>query len=196
MFVRSIWLRDFLSFNESPALWLDPGLTVITGPNGVGKSNLARSLDIARAVLAPHDHPESGRLDLYREAGFEGATEFTVELDMVLDQPWEQDLIRTHVKAAYLTSRAGRSQQAADPVEDSLNWLGADSLAPLMAGTLVIRYQATAVRPWAAYWEFSDEGSGATWHAVLVDDQGTDQLRPGEAREPERAAGAMRLPTG
>jgi len=104
VFVRSIWLQDFLSFNASPALWLDPGLTVITGPNGAGKSNLARSLDVARAMLAPHDHPESARLDLYREAGFEGASEFTVKLDMVLDQPWEQDLVRTHVQAAYLTS--------------------------------------------------------------------------------------------
>lgn len=193
MFVRSIWLQDFLSFNESPALWLDPGLTVITGPNGAGKSNLARSLDVARAVLAPHDHPESGRLDLYREAGFEGATEFTVKLDMVLDQSWEQDLVRTHVQAAYLTSGPGRSQQAADSFEDSLDWLVADSLAPLMAGTLVVRYRATAARPWAAYWEFADEDSGATWHAVLVDDQGIDQLRPGEALEPEQAAGGVQF---
>jgi hypothetical protein len=172
---------------------LDPGLTVITGPNGAGKSNLARSLDVARAVLAPHDHPESGRLDLYREAGFEGATEFTVKLDMVLDQPWEQDLVRTHVQAAYLTSGPDQSPQAADSFEDSLDWLVADSLAPLMAGTLVVRYRATAARPWAAYWEFSDEDSGATWHAVLVDDQGIDQLRPGEAGEPERAVGGMGL---
>ena len=137
--MRSIWLQDFLSFNASPALWLDPGLTVITGPNGACKSNLARSLDVARAVLAPHDHPESGRLDLYREAGFEGAAEFTVKVDMVLDQPWEQDLVRTYVKAAYLTSEPGRSEQVADSFEDSLDWLVADSLAPLMAGTLVVR---------------------------------------------------------
>jgi energy-coupling factor transporter ATP-binding protein EcfA2 len=128
VFVRSIWLQDFLSFNASPALWLDPGLTVITGPNGAGKSNLARSLDVARAVLAPPDHPESGRLDLYQEAGFEGAAEFTVKVDMVLDQPWEQDLVRTYVKAAYLTSEPGRSQQVADSFEDSLDWLVADSL--------------------------------------------------------------------
>jgi len=187
--VRSIWLQDFLSFHASPALWLDPGLTVITGPNGAGKSNLARSLDVARAVLAPHDHPESGRLDLYQEAGFEGATEFTVKLDIVLDQPWEQDLVRTHVQAAYLTSEVGRSEQTADSFEASLDWLVAESLAPLMTGTLVIRYRATAARSWAAYWEFSAEDSGATWHAVLVDDQGIDQLRPGEAGEPERPAG-------
>lgn len=191
MFARSIWLQDFLSFNASPALWLDPGLTVITGPNGAGKSNLARSLDVARAVLAPHDHPESGRLDLYREAGFDGAAEFTVKVDMVLDQPWEHDLVRTYVQAAYLTSGPGPSQQVADSFEDSLDWLVADSLAPLMAGTLIVRYRATAARPWAAYWEFSDEASGVTWHAVLVDDQGIDQLRPGEAAEPEQAAGGM-----
>jgi hypothetical protein len=180
--VRSIWLQDFLSFNASAALRLNKGLSVITGPNGAGKSNLARSLDVVRAVLAPHDHPESERLDLYREAGFEGATEFTVKLDMVLDQPWEHDLVRTHVQAVHLTSEPGRSEQAADSFEGSVDWLVADSLAPLMAGTLVVRYRATAVRPWAAYWEFSDEDSGATWHAVLVDDQGVDQLRPGEAR--------------
>jgi energy-coupling factor transporter ATP-binding protein EcfA2 len=193
MFVRSIWLRNFLSFHESPALWLDPGLTVVTGPNGAGKSNLARSLDVARAVLAPHDQPESGRLDLYREAGFEGAAEFTVKLDMVLDQPWEQDLVRTYVRAAYLTSGPDQSPQTAESFEESVNWLVADSLIPLMAGTLVIRYRATAARPWAAYWEFSDEDSGATWHAVLVDDQGIDQLRPEEAGKPERAAGGVRF---
>src|ERR1017187_10630595 len=111
MFVRSIRLQDFLSFNEAPALWLGPGLTVITGPNGAGKSNLARSLDVARAALAPHDPPASGRLDLYREAGFEGAAEFTVKVDMVLDQPWEQDLVRAYVKAAYLTSEPGHSDR-------------------------------------------------------------------------------------
>lgn len=193
MFVRSIWLQDFLSFNASPALWLDLGLTVITGPNGAGKSNLARSLDVARAVLAPHDHPDSGRLDLYREAGFEGATEFTIKLEMVLNQSWEQDLVRTHVQAAYLTSGLDQSPQTADSLEKSVDWLVADSLIPLIAGTLVIRYRATAARPWAAYWEFSDEDSGATWHVVLADDQGIDQLRPGEAGEPERASGGMRF---
>lgn len=193
--MRSIWLQDFLSFNESPALRLDPGLTVITGPNGAGKSNLARSLDVARAVLAPHDDPESGRLDLYREAGFEGATEFTVKLDMVLDQAWEQCLVRAHVQAAYLTSGTGRSERAANSLEDSLDWLVAGSLTPLMAGTLVVRYRATAVRPWAAYWEFSDEDSGATWHAVLVSDQGINQLRPGEAGEPTRSENGMGLAT-
>jgi energy-coupling factor transporter ATP-binding protein EcfA2 len=193
VFVRSIWLQDFLSFNESPALWLDPGLTVITGPNGAGKSNLARSLDVARAVLAPHDHPESERLDLYREAGFEGATEFTIKLDIRLDQPWEQHLVRTYVLAAYVTTDHPRPPQTANSMEETASGLAADSLTPLLTGTLVIRYRATTARPWAAYWEFSDEASGATWHAVLVSDQGIDQLRPGVAGEPTRAEGGLGL---
>jgi hypothetical protein len=186
-------MRDFLSFNESSALRLYKGLTVLTGPNGAGKSNIARSLDVARAVLAPHDHPESERLDLYREAGFEDATEFTVKLDMALDQPWEQDLVRAHVQAAYVTTALGQSPQAAHSLEETLDWLVADSLSPLLTGTLVIRYRAAAIRPWAAYWEFSDAESGATWHAVLVGDQGIDQLRPGEAREPAQADGGMQF---
>src|SRR6266704_2228928 len=117
--MRSFSLRDFLSFNESPALWLNKGLTVITGPNGAGKSNLARSLDVAPAVLAPHDHPESGRLELYREAGFEGATEFTVKLEMFLDQPWELDLVRRYVRAAYVKSDPDLPPQASDSLAES-----------------------------------------------------------------------------
>jgi hypothetical protein len=148
-------------------------------------------LDVARAVLAPHDGPESERLDLYREAGFEGATEFTVKLDIVLDQPWEQDLVRTHVRAAYVTTGLGRSAEATASLEETADWLVADSLTQLLTGTLVIRYRTTAVRPWAAYWEFADEDSGATWHAVLLGDQGTDQLRPGAVEGPARAEGGV-----
>jgi AAA15 family ATPase/GTPase len=108
--VRCIWMQDFLSFSGPPALWLDPGLTVVTGPNGAGKSNLARSLDVARAVIAPHETPESARLDLYREAGFEGAAEFTVKLDVLFDQQWEQALVRTNVRAAYGTAGLDRAR--------------------------------------------------------------------------------------
>jgi hypothetical protein len=60
----------------------------------------------------------------------------------------------------------GQSRQAADSLEEAVDWLVADSLTPLLAGTLVIRYRAAAARPWAAYWEFSDEDSGAAWHGA------------------------------
>jgi energy-coupling factor transporter ATP-binding protein EcfA2 len=193
VFVQSIWMQDFLSFNESPAPRLTKGLTVVTGPNGAGKSNLARSLDVARAVLAPNDHPESERLELYREAGFEGAAEFTVKLDMFLDQPWELTLAQRYVQSAYLTSRPDLPPESAGSFAESVEWVVFGSLRPLLAGTLVIRYQASAARPWAAYWEFCDKDSGATWHAVLVDDQGIDQLRPGEALGHERADGGVQF---
>jgi energy-coupling factor transporter ATP-binding protein EcfA2 len=191
--VRCIWMQDFLSFSGPPALWLDPGLTVVTGPNGAGKSNLARSLDVARAVIAPHETPESARLYLYREAGFEGAAEFTVKLDVLLDQQWEQTLVRTYVRAAYETAGLDRTPEMASSLEESADWLVADSLTPLLTGTLIVRYRAAAARPWAAYWEFADADSGATWHAVLVGDEGIDQLRPGAVEEPTRADGGVQF---
>jgi hypothetical protein len=67
-------------------------LTVVTGPNAAGKSNIGRCLDVARAVLAAHDDPEAERLDLYQDAGYEDAPGFTIKLGIELDQAWEQDL--------------------------------------------------------------------------------------------------------
>jgi len=191
--VRCIWMRDFLPFSDPPALWLDHGPTVVTGPNGAGKSNLTRTLDVARAVLAPHDAPEAARLDLYREAGFEGTAEFTIKLDLVLDQPWEQDLVRAYARAAYVTAGLDRTAQMAGSLGESWDWLAADSLEPLLAGTLIVRHRAAASRPWSAHWEFADDDSGATWHATLIGEEGVDQLRPGAAGEPVPADGGVRF---
>src|ERR1022692_2095584 len=68
VFLRRIKIDGFLSFGQPAELNLGPGLTVVTGPNAAGKSNIGRCLDVARAVLAAHDDPEAERLDLYRDA--------------------------------------------------------------------------------------------------------------------------------
>ena len=106
MFLRRIEIDRFLSFGQHAELNLGPGLTVVTGPNAAGKSNIGRCLDVARAVLAAHDDPEAERLDLYQDAGYEDAPEFTIKLGIDLDQAWEQDLVRTYVRASYVASRA------------------------------------------------------------------------------------------
>ena len=182
-------MQCFLSFDQSPELRLGNGLTVLTGPNGAGKSNIARSLDLARAVLAPHDDSESERLDLYQDAGFEGATDFTVKLDIDLDQPWEQDLVRLYGHAVYDTHRAGNNPD--ERLEADANDMAADSFSPLLSGTLVIRRRSGTVRPWSADWEFSHESMEWTWHAVLVGDDGIDQLRPGEAGTSGQVSGGI-----
>ena len=60
MFLRRIKINGFLSFGRPAELSLGAGLTVVTGPNAAGKSNIGRCLDLARAVLAAHGSPEAG----------------------------------------------------------------------------------------------------------------------------------------
>ena len=141
MFLRRIEIDRFLSFGLPAELNLGPGLTVVTGPNAAGKSNIGRCLDVARAVLAAHDDPEAERLDLYQGAGYEDAPEFTIKLDMDLDQAWEQDLVRTYVRASYVASKANLGSLMMESFEEAVDWLVGDSLAPLMSGLLVIRYR-------------------------------------------------------
>ena len=42
--IRNIEIEHFLSFRERTTVGFSPGLNVITGPNGMGKSNLLRAL--------------------------------------------------------------------------------------------------------------------------------------------------------
>ena len=68
--LRSIGAEGFLSFGDRVTLEVGSGLTVVTGPNGVGKSNLGRCLDLARAAIGrTAGDPAADRLDLYRDAG-------------------------------------------------------------------------------------------------------------------------------
>jgi len=48
MYISKVELRGFKSFSERTVLRLSPGLNVITGPNGTGKSNL---IDAFRFVM-------------------------------------------------------------------------------------------------------------------------------------------------
>lgn len=189
MLLRRIEAYGFLSFGLHAQLDIGPGLTVVTGPNAAGKSNLGRCLDVARAVLAAHGDPEAERLDLYQDAGYEGATEFTIKLDVELDQDWEQNLIWAYVCSCFAMSLGNQDAGKAEELEASVTaWLDEDSLAPLLSGSLVIEHRPDAVRPWAAAWEFKD--AGTAWHAVLAGSEGLHQLRPGTAGLPAQPAGA------
>ena len=192
VFLRRIEIDRFLSFGRPAGLNLGPGLTVVTGPNAAGKSNIGRCLDVARAVVTAHDDPEAERLDLFQDAGYEDAPEFTIKLAMDLDQAWEHVLVRAYVRACYVASKANLDPLVVKSFEESADWLPGDSLAPLMSGLLVIRYRRSAApRPWSAAWQFTDDKAGTTWHAVLAGLDGHQQLRPGTAEHPAQTGGAV-----
>jgi hypothetical protein len=174
--------RDFLSFpyfDFEPG----PGLTVITGPNGVGKTNVGRCLDLASTVLAQlRGFAESRNLDLFQSAGHEGASKFRVALGLTFDQHWERQLILSYVRAAFACgglpddAEVGRTAAALDLLGRAR--ITEQSLLPLWTGTYHIDYDAGMRNPWFAAWEFS--GAGRTCHLILVG-QGSGHLRGGSA---------------
>lgn len=184
--LQSIEADGFLSFGRPVRLDLGAGLTVVTGPNGAGKSNLGRCLDLARASVRPAgSDPAAERLDLYKDAGYEGADRFTVRLGIELDQPWERDLVLVFARACFTAGPASGSVNEIGPEvldEKARQWLTGDSLAPLWSATLVTNYLATAQWPWTVAWEFVH--AGKPWHVVLRG-AAAGQLRPGTAEHPQ-----------
>ena len=112
-----------------------------------------------------------------------------IKVGLDLDQAHERELVRSYVKAVYLTSRADFKPGLAEAFEESWDWFDHGSVAPLLSGTVVIRYARRAPRHWSADWEF-DDGEGRRWCAGLVGD-GADRLRPGPSGTRPPAGGVL-----
>ncbi len=107
-------------------------------------------------------HPLLERVDplgLYEEAGRNGADAFTVSLEMELDQPWEQELVRLFVEAAF--SRAAIEGMANRDAVVQKYWqsvaelrVETDSIRPLLQGTLQVAFAARRQSRWWAAWNF------------------------------------------
>jgi hypothetical protein len=73
-----------------------PGLTVVTGPSGVGKTNLGACLDLGRVIVACAagvSGTDQDRATLYEGAGYFGAPSYRVAIDLELDQARERALV-------------------------------------------------------------------------------------------------------
>jgi AAA domain, putative AbiEii toxin, Type IV TA system len=186
--LRWVEAEGFLSFGERVRLDVGPSLTVVTGPNAAGKSNLGRCLDVARAVVESTwgDEDALRRLSLYEDAGYEGAEEFAVRLGVDLYQEWERDLVHKFVCACF-ASGSPAEQPSVDLDGLIVSGLERESLAPLWSGTLVIRHRA-GPRPWSAAWEFTHREQA--WHVALAGAE-ADLMRRGTAERPGPERGGM-----
>ena len=135
------------------------------------------------------------RLDLYQDAGYQGARSFEVRLGVDLDQPWERALVRSFVCAAFACSPELQSQpQAPTPAESDAvarAWIPEMSLAPLWSGSLVVHHDLARQLPWFSAWEFGQ--AGQTWHIVL-NGQGGWQLCRGRADPSAVPTGSRPMP--
>ncbi|MFI8085365.1 TOPRIM nucleotidyl transferase/hydrolase domain-containing protein [Kitasatospora sp. NPDC086009] len=170
MKIHSIAAQDFLSF-ASLDLPLRPGTTVVTGPNGAGKSNLGAAVALPLLVLEQGlggSRDDSDPLELYEQAGRFGADAYTVSLEIELDQPGEQELVRLFVEAAVTGNALNAHGEMRHPERrvlarfPGLN-VAADSVTSLFRGTLRIAFSARRRTHWWAAWEFDHDGQPMQW---------------------------------
>ena len=69
MFLKSVTLKGFKSFAETTVVDFDPGLTVVVGPNGTGKSNIVESI----SWVLGSQSPTSMRSDQMQDVIFSGS---------------------------------------------------------------------------------------------------------------------------
>ncbi|MFF8865998.1 TOPRIM nucleotidyl transferase/hydrolase domain-containing protein [Streptomyces sp. NPDC015139] len=165
MKISRISAQGFMSFSRIE-LELDPGTTVVTGPNAVGKSNLGRIVDVVRLAVSSHAGSERrNRLDVYSRAPRHGARRFRLIMGIEMDQAWEQELVAMFVRAAYASSAADLSTST-DVLtisserrdQDARRRLAPETLHLLLRGFLVVDYDEGAQPRWRASWHHPATG--------------------------------------
>ncbi|QUW78508.1 AAA family ATPase [Streptomyces mirabilis] len=183
MKISRITAQGFLSFAEL-SMDLGQGLTVVTGPNAAGKSNLGQVLSAVSAFLGRYrDSEQRDLLALYEQAGHHGASAFTLTVSFELDQPWEQDLVTTFVKASYI-SIAAQKHDGMGPSTEELEQaaetsISTDSVAALFHGTLRLDFDSHQHTGWSCAWQFNH---GEDTYHIQLDGPWREQLRPGAAQ--------------
>ncbi|MFE2426991.1 TOPRIM nucleotidyl transferase/hydrolase domain-containing protein [Streptomyces sp. NPDC059373] len=183
MRISRITAQGFLSFAEL-SMDMGQGLTVVTGPNAAGKSNLCQVLSVVSAFLGRHLDPEQrDLLFLYEQAGHHGAPAFTLTVSFELDQQWEQDLVTDFVKASYISVAAlkhdgmGPSTEALEHAAETS--ITTDKVTALFHGTLRLDFDSRRHTGWSCAWEFN---YGEDTFHVQLEGPWAEQLRPGVAQ--------------
>lgn len=178
MRLQCVIAKDFLSLGDFElTLW--GGVTVLTGPNGVGKTNVGRCVDLVRTVLAAHAGKRlNDRLELYKAAGRNGHKAFEVSLGLVFDQDWEKSLLLDFMRAAFACNDSAASDEWAGELDiEAIEKMSHESISPLYSGRLRVCFDASMLSPWWVVWEFENEGD--TWTVPIVGTGRTDFIHPG-----------------
>lgn len=174
MRVTSIRATDLLSF-RSFELDLRPGLNVVVGPNGSGKTNLVRLLALVRTALDVGASVPGTTIDPQRYVRIGApAPQGTVSVGIELTEERERHLLTGFVRSVVLSSITRTIEQTPSP--DSLFeqelaskvrvLVTEEQLAPLCTGRLALALDASANPTFSFAYEFDHDG--AAYHVALA----------------------------
>jgi hypothetical protein len=178
---------NLFSFDHLELDQIDPSLTTIVGPNGSGKTNLARLFRLVTIALdwveerapqvVPDPNSPQGILSSYAAARYRGATlgqPVRVELGIELTSASEREQLTCFVQSAIIStvlSRSGRQQQDGPVLAEwAVEQVTPERLSPLMRGTLVLEHPGSAHAPWQVSYQFRHEDTTYRW--MLADRHG------------------------
>lgn len=187
MRLTRLQVDNLLSFDHVELDHIDPGLTTVVGPNGSGKTNLARLFTLLATALewveerAPQVVPDrqsrQGILSAYAAARYRGATAgqaVRVEFGIELTSATEREQLICFVQSAIIStvlSRSGRQQQDGPVLAQwVVEQVTPERLSPLMSGTLVLEHPGSAHAPWQVIYQFCHDDTTYRW--MLADRHG------------------------
>lgn len=180
-------IDNLLSFDHLELDQIDPSLTTIVGPNGSGKTNLARLFALAASALdlveerasqiVPDPNSAQGILASFAAARYRGAPvgqPLRVELGIELTSTAEREQLTCFVQSAIIStvlSRSGRQQQDGPVLAEwAVETVTSEQLSPLMSGALILEHPGSAHAPWQVAYEFHHDDIAYRW--VLADRYG------------------------
>lgn len=171
MRLTDIEARDLLSFGQLQIRDL-PQTLVVVGPNGGGKTNLLRLLEL---VLVAIDRAATFSQDAYqalmrfaeaRRIGAAAADVSGVRLGIAMTEPWEHELLASFVRAV-IASAILRETPTNGDASSAMAWIRQQvteaELQPLTSGAITVDFAESAGAPWAIRYEFSARGERFCW---------------------------------
>lgn len=168
MRLTAIEATDFLSF-ENLTFTLDPGLNVVVGPGGSGKSTLVRVLDLVVRALDSTQPGAARPTEEYASAQRHDATGpgFCVRVGVELDQPSERQAMVTFVRAAVMSGLPdGVADKDRDAYDEQIrDAVGEQDLLGLFQGRLAVAFDARPGGGWSVGYEFFHDDR---WYCYML----------------------------
>jgi energy-coupling factor transporter ATP-binding protein EcfA2 len=171
MRLTSITAREMFSFGTLDLGDLPTRALVVVGPNGSGKTNLSRLVEIIFAVMersatsSQEAYAALVRFGAARRFDAAPANVSSVRLGIALTEEWESELLLRYVRAALMASILSG---APSNIETSglLAWvkeINAEMLTPLIRGEIVAELVDASTGQWTLAYEFDVDGERFRW---------------------------------